>query len=528
MENTGRIKKLLAPAARRILFTLASAPHSQDELQQMALIDQAHLLMLSEAGIINRNDSATLLEGIKDLQSRKFAPLIERESTRGLFLLYEDYLIETLGAQVGGILQTARSRNDLNATVLRMRLRRPFVRLLEQGLRFHAILLSRARKYADVVMPIYTHGQAAMPSTYGHYLAGITGALLRDFDGILAAAREIQSCPLGAGAAAGTSFSIRTARTAQLLGFDSGPLHSLDAVASRDLVLRLLAAFSIYSVTLSRLATDLFHWNMAEFDFLHLPDELVGSSSAMPQKRNPFLLEHVQGQTGSLLGSFVHAATAMHATPFSNAIAVGTEAVKPVWDALQNLTKMIVLMRLMIGAAQPNREAMLKRAVAGFTTASAFADRLVRDAGMDFRSAHKLIGAAVLESLESGKDSFEEAAAEQVRRYGIPVSFRDLGPASVVLSLESGGGPGLASMKYCLEHLQRKWADHYRQKRMQKKQWCEAEINLKKAVEKFVRKSGDRSRVARRSRAVAPSQTLLPAADPMPGKGQVPTLQVIK
>src|SRR5207302_5784651 len=112
--------------------------------------------------------------------------------------------------------------------------------------------------------------------------------------------------------------------TAQLLGFDVGPLHSLDAVASRDLVLRLLAAASIYGVTLSRLATDLFHWNMAEFDFLRLPDELVGSSSAMPQKRNPFLLEHVQGKAGSLVGAFVHAITAMHATPFTNSIAVGT------------------------------------------------------------------------------------------------------------------------------------------------------------------------------------------------------------
>ena len=106
-------------------------------------------------------------------------------------------------------------------------------------------------------------------------------------------------------------------------------------MASRDVVLRLLAAAAVLGVTASRLAADLLLWTTAEFAFLDLPDELVGSSSAMPQKRNPFLLEHVKGRSARAAGAFVAAATAMHAAPFANSVAVGTEGCAGAVEALE-------------------------------------------------------------------------------------------------------------------------------------------------------------------------------------------------
>ena len=487
MEDTGRIRKLLAPEARRILFSQSFGPEEQDELRHISEVDQAHLLMLAECGIVQRDRAAQLLAAIGRLRAERFAPLWQRASTRGLFLLYEDYLIETEGAETGGILQTARSRNDLNATVLKLRLRGPYLALLEQALRFHAILLRRAKQYANVVMPVYTHGQAAMPTTYGHYLAAVASALGRDLGWIIAAAHGMQSSPLGAGAAVGTSFPIRPARTAALLGFDSWASNSLDAVASRDLALRLLAAAATYGATLSRLATDLMQWTTVEFGFLQLPDELVGSSSAMPQKRNPFLLEHVQGRAASLLGAFVQAGGAMHATPFTNCVAVGTEAMKPLHSALRNLKEMIVLMRLNISGAQLNREAMLQRVSAGFTTATAFADRLVAGGKVDFRTAHHVVGTAVRKTLEDGNHSFAEVAGACAKDQGIAASFHDLDPASVVQKLEFGGGPGNSSLKYCLDRLREEYSVHYRGKQRQQRQWQAAQAALREAVAGFTR-----------------------------------------
>ena len=455
-------------------------------MRHITRVDQAHLVMLCECGILPRERAARLLAAIDRLQGENFAPLRQRSATRGLFLLYEDYLIETEGAEAGGILQTARSRNDLNATVLKMRLRAPWLRLLREGLRLQAVLLRRANRHADVVMPIYTHGQAAMPVTYGHYLAGIATALSRDFEGLLAAAWGIGESPLGAGAVAGTSFPIRTVRTARLLGFDVGPLNSVDAVASRDLPVRVLAAAAIYAVSLSRLATDLLQWTTAEFDFLRLPDELVGSSSAMPQKRNPFLLEHVQGRAAALMGALVHALGAMHASSFTNSIATGTEAMRPLFRALQDVTEMSLLARLVVGGATPNREAMFRRARSGFTNATAFADRLVREGGSDFRTAHHIIGESVLEALERSGEKFETVASSYVAERSIAVAFHDLDPASVARLLEFGGGPGASSVRACLDHLHHQWALQFRQKISRERAWSEAERELKRTIREFL------------------------------------------
>jgi argininosuccinate lyase len=423
------------------------------------------------------------------LRAQNFVPLADKEPVRGMFLLYEDYLISTEGPEVGGLLQIARSRNDLNATVLKLRLRTPVLKLVQECLRFHAVLLRRANQHANVVMPLYSHGQAAMPATYGHYLAGIATALTRDLEGILAATADLQSCPLGAGALAGTSFPIRPERTAQLLGFSSGPLHSLDSVASRDFLLRLLSAASIYTVTLSRLATDLLLWSTAEFQFVWFPDELVGSSSAMPQKRNPFLLEHVQGRTAALLGAFVQSAVSMHATPFTNSIAVGTEAVKPVWSALQTATENIILMRLMVARAIPNAEAMLRRAVEGYTVATEFANLLVRHANLDYRTAHRLIGQAVLTSLETNRN-FQDIAAAYLKEYISLSQDQDMDPASVVRSLEAGGGPGPRSLATCLQELQSRWQIHRQQKYLLGSQWQQADIAFKEQMQTFLVSSG--------------------------------------
>jgi argininosuccinate lyase len=481
MENTGRIRKLLSPTARRILFGQSARELAEEQLQQIARVDQAHLLMLAECGILEWERVARLLAAIERLVDAHFEPLRGREASRGIFLLYEEILMESEGAALGGMIQTARSRNDLNATVLKLQLRDPYAKLVRECTRLHAILLAQAKRYGATIMPIYTHGQAAMPGTYGHYLAGITSALSRDLEGILSAAADLQVCPLGAGAVAGTSLLIRPERTAELLGFARGPIHSLDAVASRDLVLRLLSACTIYAITLSRFATDLSQWTTAEFSFLSLPDELVGSSSAMPQKRNPFLLEHIQGRAGALLGAFVSAASSMHGTPFTNAIAVGTEAVKPVWGALQTLTETVVLMRLLAAGARPNHDTMRDRAMSGFTTATEFVNRLVTDGNLDFRTAHRLIGAAVLASIETG-GSFEEIATACLKEHGVKVSAAALDPEQVVRSMESGGGPGEASLNHCLESLRRTWRDHCQQLQMQRRGWQKSEARLKTEV----------------------------------------------
>lgn len=482
MDDTGRIKTAVTPSARRVLFDQTWDGSAYPELQTIARIDCAHLVMLAEEAIVDPVRASSLMKLILELEASKFTPLKGEAAPRGLYLLYEDYLIRQSGTEIGGILHTARSRNDLNATSLLLRLRAPYLHLLREVLRLQAILLRRAQRYGAVVMPLYTHYQAAMPGSYGHYLAGIGSALQRDITSLWSLGAELNRCPLGAGAGGGTSLPIRPERTAQLLGFERPVVHSVDAVASRDLVLRLLAHTAILGVSLSRMSTDFLLWTTAEFGFLCLPDELVGSSSMMPQKRNPYLLEHVQGRGVAALGAFVSAAGAMHAKPFSNSVAVATEGVDPVWRALQDTTEAVLLLRLVVAGAKPQREVMLKRARDGYVTATELANRLVTETGMDFRSAHHLVGGIIRSAIEGNEPSSPDLTACRQEEERPAVSLDSLDPGAVVQSTAYGGGPAALSLQSCLQQLRQEWSTHMRSLADQARRWRDAGLALDNAA----------------------------------------------
>ncbi|MDQ1515471.1 MAG: argininosuccinate lyase [Actinomycetota bacterium] len=443
MDDTGRIRRPLTPTARRIVFGEPAAGPS--ELALVSRVDRAHLVMLAEEGLVARAAAATLLIEIERLRAGRFAALDGTEARRGRYLLYEDWLAARLGEGIAGILRTGRSRNDLNATVLLLRLRPPVERLLSETLRLQAILLAGARRHAATVMPGYTHYQPAVPTTYGHHLGGVARALDRDLEALGAAAVGLDTSPLGAGTGHGTAQPINPVRTAALLGFTRPAPHSLDAVASRDVVLRLLAAAAVLGVTVSRLAADLLLWTTAEFAFLELPDELVGSSSAMPQKRNPFLLEHVKGRSARAAGAFVAAATAMHATPFANSVAVGTEGCAGAVEALDAAADSVTLLRLVVAGARPQPAAMLARATAGQITATAWAERLVAEEGLSFREAHRVVGRLLTDA-----DKDDDGGAPANRRSSVaPGGTQErrnggdgIDPAGVVRAARFGGGPG--------------------------------------------------------------------------------------
>jgi argininosuccinate lyase len=485
LGSTGRIKRPLTKVARKILFERELADQLNEDLPVICRVDLAHILMLAEQRIINPANAARLLRAIRRLMEDDFRPLRERTSFRGLFLMYENYLIETQGGEIGGLLQTARSRNDLNAAVFRVKLRAIFAQAARSLLRCQATVISRARKYAGTVMPAYTHGQPAEPITYGHYLSGVAQAMQRDIHFLLHAAADIEASPLGAGAIAGTSVPINTLRTAHLLGFKRVVANSIDAVASRDLALRVLAALSIAAITLSRAATDLLQWLADEFQFLVLPDELVGSSSLMPQKRNPFLLEHVQGRTASAMAAFTHGITATRNVPFTNNISVGTESLRPLESAAGDIADAATLLRLVIAGATPVPARMLLRASQGFTNASAVALRLVMESGTDFRSAHHQVGAAISGAIDCGMNSLHEFA--QAHPETIPPRVADLGPVECVANAKFGGGPAPEVLHMGLNCLRQSWLSHQRTIRAWAADWEQAEVNLFYSVNQFCR-----------------------------------------
>ena len=438
-DATGRLSRSVDDEARRIVFGATADASIDADLAIMTEIDRAHLVMLAERGFVEGASAACVIDAISRLRADDFAPLRGRSAPRGLYLLYESYLIEQLGMSAAGALHSGRSRNDLGAALFRIRARRGYAHLIDALATLLHVVLERSERYATMTMPLYTHFQPALPSTYGHYLVAIGAALARDLDALVAAGAELDASPLGAGAGGGTSLPIDCARTMELLGFTRVIPSSIDAVAARDLALRLLAAASILGVTLGRCATDLLLWTSAEYGLLTLSDHLVGSSSMMPQKRNPFLLEHVQSRNLAALSGFMQAASSMHAAPYTNSIAVGTEGTSPLGHGLQSVTDSCDLLRLVLADARPDEARMLERAESGYTCATELANRLTV-AGVPFRQAHHVVGDLVSRAIADGGATLAETAA----RHGLPkpgIDVTAIDAAAVAQATRHGGGP---------------------------------------------------------------------------------------
>nr|ADK54897.1 diaminobutyric acid synthase B [uncultured soil bacterium] len=432
MSGTGRLTATIGPRTRRIVYGTPGPAEIWAELGPISTVDLAHVVMLAEQKLLPADVAGRLLERIAELRTTGFAAMVDVPAPRGLYLAYENLLTAELGTEVGGKLHTGRSRNDIKATTTALRLREQVTALAAELLRLHAILLNRARAYAGTVMPIYTHFQPAMPVTYGYYLTGVALAVGRDVLGLRQVLAGLDRSPLGAGAVAGTDLPIEPARTAELLGFAGPPVHATDAVASRDGVLRALAAAATAGVTLSRLGTDLQLWSTQEFAFLTFPDRLVGGSSAMPQKRNAFLLEHVKAAAGGAIGAWTAAASTMKSTPFTNSIEVGTEAVGGAGVALAAMSDAVQLAQVLVSGGRPDARRMLRRTHEGFVTATVIANRLVRQ-GVPFRTAHHTVGAAVRAAVDAG-----ETELSPITELEAPLP--PIG--ALVAEQDRGGGPG--------------------------------------------------------------------------------------
>ncbi|UYM03651.1 lyase family protein [Solicola gregarius] len=476
---TGRLTSTLLPEAQAIVQQPGVEKALAGELRTAMDVDRAHLIMLVERAIVPAPAGVAVLDAIDKLDASDLADLHERPAPRGWYLMYEGYLCEQLDLEVAGWLPTARSRNDLSATLAAMSLRRALAMLGTTLVRLQLTLLRQARAHLHTVMPGFTHGQPALPITYAHYLAAVAGELGRTLRHLLLAIDDLDECPLGAGAMGGTSIPIDAQRTAELLGFTRPSSNSLAAVASRDTALRLCADATGIADLLSRVATDLHGWISAPEPLLRLPDSLVGQSSMMPQKRNAYVLEHVQGRAAAALGAFTAMSAGTQKSPFTNSIAVHTEATRYVEEAVRVTTESVTLLRLVVSNAIPDREAMLARAESGMTEATEIANQLAFADGRGFRAAHEIVGAAARRAVQAGVSLRDVVGADS----GTALDTLDV--TSVAESNCYGGGPAPQTVQHDLADLTGSLLAARRNLRAASGRWESTHIRIARAVDEL-------------------------------------------
>ncbi|MCX7123627.1 MAG: lyase family protein [Gammaproteobacteria bacterium] len=405
MKTNGRLKKALDPAAHAIVFPLKSEEALLKEFTTLATLNEAHLVSLHTTKLLDSEKIKTLLKTIQSFRQEHFAALLKKQSQRGAYLLFENHLIDTLGMDIAGSIHIARSRNDMNATTFKLNLRKSFFTIYKNLTKLRDTLLKQAKKYQNVAMPIYSQYQVAQVGTYAYYLLAIEEALARDqmyLKNLYSS--SLDECPIGAAAGCGSSFVNDSELTASLLGFTKCCNNALDAVASRDLALRMFSGVSIMTTTLSRIAQDLQVWTTQEFNFFELPDEICGGSSMMPQKKNPYLLEVIKGKAASLNGLLTQALTAMHNVPFSNSVEVGTEALQNFESILKNAADALTLTELFLRQAVPIENNMRNSISKGLAFSTGLAETLVKEEDISFREAYQKIGETIADAMDKKSD----------------------------------------------------------------------------------------------------------------------------
>jgi len=411
----------------------------------------AHATMLAKVGLITDAERDAIIAGLKgierDIESGHF---VFDETLEDIHMVIEDALIKRIG-EPGRKLHTGRSRNDQVATDLVVWIDGVFRDLDMQLVTLCARFLSLAERSSNVVMPSYTHLQRAQPTIAGAEALAWCTMFDRDRARYNNLFEHLDALPLGSGAIAGTSLPIIP--VGEILGLEEDPMFegvrsSIELTASRDFACDLLYACAMISMHLSRWAEQWIIYMTTEFGFITIADKYTTSSSMMPQKRNPDMLELIRGRCGNVYGDLFALMTILKGLPIGYNRDL-QEDKRIVFRAYDTVSSCLEMATAIVKTAEYNQARIEPTLDRGFLDATSLAEYLVTK-GVPFRTAHGIVGKLVVRCEKEGKhalaqlsvEAFNEAIAEVSQVRVDSEVYTALGAQNVVKRYQSAGAAG--------------------------------------------------------------------------------------
>lgn len=411
----------------------------------------AHVMMLAKQGILTETEKEEIIAGLTGiLEDVREGRLEITEEYEDIHSFVEAVLTSRIG-NVGKKLHTGRSRNDQVALDMKLYTREEVLLLDRQVKELLLALYDIMEENLETYMPGFTHLQKAQPITLAHHMGAYFEMFKRDHERLQDIYRRMNTCPLGSGALAGTTYPLDRQYTAAILGFDGPTLNSMDGVSDRDYLLELLSALSIIMMHLSRFCEEVIIWNSNEYQFVEIDDAYSTGSSIMPQKKNPDIAELVRGKTGRVYGALNALLVTMKGIPLAYNKDM-QEDKEWAFDAIDNVKGCLTLFAGMLRTMQFKKERMEESAEQGFTNATDAADYLVSH-GVPFRDAHGIVGRLVLTCMEK-KIGLADLPLEEYQKIS-PVFGEDIYEAvslrACVEKRMTAGAPGPAAMREALD-----------------------------------------------------------------------------
>ena len=411
----------------------------------------AHVMMLAKQEILTEAEKQQIIEGLEGiLDDVEKGKLEITDKYEDIHSFVEANLIDRIG-DAGKKLHTGRSRNDQVALDMKLYIRDEIAQIDQLLRTLLRTILGIMQENTETIMPGFTHLQKAQPITLAHHMGAYFEMFKRDHERMRDISKRMNTCPLGSGALAGTTYPLDRDYTAKLLGFDGPTLNSMDGVSDRDYLLELLSALSIVMMHLSRFCEEVIIWNSNEYQFVEIDDAYSTGSSIMPQKKNPDIAELVRGKTGRVYAALMSMLTTMKGIPLAYNKDM-QEDKELTFDAIDTVKGCLALFNGMLSTMHFKKDRMENSAKNGFTNATDAADYLVGK-GVPFRDAHGIVGRLVLYCIDRGI-SLDDMKLEEYKAIS-PVFEDDIYDAismkNCVERRNTIGAPGADAMRAVIE-----------------------------------------------------------------------------
>ena len=373
-----------------------------------------HTQMLTKQKIISSKDGAKIINGLKKIKS-----LIDKgnfdfkDKFEDIHLNIEKKLFEMIGPSAG-FLHTARSRNDQVVTDFKLWIKKASKEIIKDITLVMKNIIKKAEKNTNTIMPGLTHLKNAQPISFAHYILSYYEMLKRDKNRFENNIKLLDECPLGSAALSGTSYKIDRTYTSKKLGFKKPTDNSIDSVSDRDFAIDFLYASAVCAMHLSRLAEDFIIYNSDAFNLISFNDSMLTGSSIMPQKKNPDPAELIRVKVGINYGKLNAMLTIMKGLPMSYFKDMQDDK-ELVFDGHDTLKDTLSLSAELINSVKPNKTIMLLMANKGYTTATDFADYLVKVKKLSFRESYT-ISSKLVNFAEKNKKLLSELTLEEIKK----------------------------------------------------------------------------------------------------------------
>ena len=412
-----------------------------------------HVQMLIKQKIIPSNEGKKIIKGLNKIKLQiEKGKFVFQEKFEDIHLNIEKKLFEIIGPSAG-YLHTARSRNDQVVTDFKLWVKDSSRDILKDISTLMISITKKAEKNVDTVMPGLTHLKNAQPISFGHYLLAYYEMLKRDKKRFENNLNLIDECPLGSAALSGTSYKIERNYTAKKLGFKKATDNSIDSVSDRDFAIDFLYASAVCAMHLSRLAEDLIIFNSDAYNLISFNDSVLTGSSIMPQKKNPDPAELIRGRVGINYGKLNSILTIMKGLPMSYFKDLQDDK-SLVFDGYDTLKDTLTMSSELINNLIPNKVRMLEMANLGYTTATDFADYLVKEKKLTFRESYG-IASKLVNFAEKNKKNLTEVSFKELSKIFKKIDQKVLKIFDVKNSMNSKTSYGGTSKKNVLKMIKK-------------------------------------------------------------------------